>query len=286
MRIFDYDARTTHVGFADEAYWNKGRFRSVACISARAKDYPEIEERLCMARCSAGAKVSEVKWNRLTDHERRRDAEALLLTIVDLAIARKLRIDVIVWNNLDRQALARKRNTDEEVDVWNLRNMYRTLFGFLLRRWHALEGAGPLHWTFGTHYPEGLNRELLERHTRRFGALPGTRVEIRRAKSMLNYSVQLADLLAGLGAYSHETWPDYRIWLQQGKPHNFSLGARNSRHRFPVLSAFLERCADSQDVSLLQDKAGWQGKGLWTRNPRDAGNMINFWPYTLRYRQR
>ena len=285
MRIFDYDARTTHVGFADEAYWNKGRFRSVACISARAKDYPEIEERLCMARCSAGAKVSEVKWNRLSDYERRRDAESLLLTIVDLATARKLRVDVIIWNNLDRQSLAQKRTTDEDLDVWNLRNMYRTLFGFLMRRWRAQEGEKPLHWTFGTHYPDGLDRDLLEQHTRRYGALPGTRVDVRRAKSALNYSVQLADLLAGMGAYSHDSWQDYGIWLRQGKPRNFTVGARNSRHRFPVLDAFLERCADNQSVLLLQGKSGWQGKGLWTRNPSDVSNTINFWPYTLQYRQ-
>ncbi len=237
-----------------------------------------------MARCSAGAKVSEIKWSRLSDFERRRDAEALLLTIVDLAIARKLRVDVIIWNNLDRQVLAKRRNTDEEVDVWNLRNMYRTLFGFLMRQWRLMEGERPLHWTIGTHYPDGLDRDLLEQHTRRFGALPGTRVDVKRAKSALNYSVQLADLLAGLGAYSHDSWQDYGIWLRQGKPRRFTLGARNSRHRFPVLDAFLERCAGRQGVFVLQGKSGWQGRGLWTRNPRDAGNSINFWPYTLQSR--
>ncbi len=281
MRIFNYDARTTHVGFADEAYWNDGLFRSVACISARVEDYPEIEQRFCMARCTAGAKVSEVKWSGLNDHDRRREAEALLLTTVDLATARKLRIDVIIWNHLERQALAKRRNTDEGVAIWNLRNMYRTLFGFVLKRWRATEGTGPLHWTFGTHYPEGLNRNMLEQHTRRFGALPGTRVDIRRAKSMLNYSVQLADLLAGMGAYSHDAAEDYRLWLQQGKPRSFRLGARNARDRFPVLDAFHGRCTGNQGVLLLRNKPGWQGQGLWTRNPRHSGNSINFWPYTL-----
>ena len=280
---FGFDRRTTHVGFADEAYWNRGKFRSVACVSARARDYLDIERRLCIARCAAGARVSEIKWSELNDYERQRDAESVLRAIVELAIARKLRIDVVIWNNLDREDLARARDTDEEVDVWNLRNMYRTLFGFLMRRWQALEGARPVHWTFGTHYPAGLNRDLLEQQTRVSGASPGTRVDIQRAKSALNYSVQLADLLAGLGTYSHSNWEDYGIWLRQDKPRDLTLTARNARHRFPVMDAFINRCGPDLGVSLLQNKPGWQGQGFWTSNPFDERHAINFLPYTMRH---
>ncbi|MCY4526284.1 MAG: hypothetical protein OXB89_06725, partial [Anaerolineaceae bacterium] len=158
------------------------------------------------------------------------------------------------------------------------------LFSFLMRQWRSTEGERPLHWTFGTHYPHGLNRNLLEQHTRQFGALPGTRVDVRRAKSALNYSVQLADLLAGMGAYSHDAWQDYVIWLRQGKPRSFRPGAKNARDRFPVLDAFHGRCAGNPDLMLLHNKPGWRGQGLWTRNPRNSGNTINFWPYTLQNR--
>lgn len=285
MAIFDFDRRTTHVGFADEAYWNDGEFRSVACISARADDYVEIESRLCMARCGSGARVSEIKWKDLDGYDHQFDAESVLKTIVELAENQLLRIDVIIWSHLDRYHLARERRTEENVDIWNLRNMYRSLLRFILARWRAIEDDNSHYWTFALHQPEGLDRDLLEEHTRRYSVpKPGkTHVDIRKGKSALNYSIQMADLLAGLGAYSHRNWEDYLSWLRLNKPRRFVSSATQSRYRFPVMSAFINQCeTNNLGVFLLRRKPGWRGRGFWTTSPNDARNPINFWPYTLR----
>lgn len=282
MSIFDFNKMTTHVGFADEAYWNRGNFRSVACVSAHIESYQEIERRLCMARCQAGAKVSEIKWSELNDYERQRDADSVPKAIVELAENRKLRIDVLIWNNLYRQSTALQHDATEGANERNLKNMYHSLIKFVLERWEQVEGKQPRHWTIAAHHPDSLNRVQMEQFIRKFDIprLSGTSVDIKRAKTALNYSVQLADLLAGLGAYSHTYWQDYELWMRLGKPRNYRGPAENARNRFPVMDAFLEQCDNKQNVSLLQQKQGWLGRGLWTTDHRNPENTINFWPYT------
>ena len=283
MRIFDYDERTTHVGFADEAYWNVGDFRSVACVSARADDYPEIEQRLCMARCRAEAIASEIKWQSLRNNARQRDADSVLKTIIELADEEKLRVDVFIWNNLDRLTLVQNRSKDEGHAIWNLRIMYQKLFGSIINRWQAIDDLVEPFWTFAIDKHEELNQRRLERDVNRYEVPPGgnTQVNIREAKPTLNYSVQLADLFAGMGAYSHSNCEDYDIWMQQEMPQDFSFEASKWRNRFPVINAFTELCDEGQGVFLLERKPGWHGRGLWTMDPDNVQNTINFLPYTL-----
>ena len=282
MRIFDYDERTTHVGFADEAYWNQGVYRSVACISARADDYHEIEERLCLARCGARAIASEIKWQNLQNIARQCDADAVLKTIVELADEEKLRVDVFIWNSRDRLIPVQNRPGDEGHAIWNLRVMYQKMFGFILKRWQAIDDTVEPFWTYAIDKHEELNLGRLTLDVRSNEVPPGiTRVDIREAKSALNYSVQLADLFAGMGAYSHSSCDDYDIWLQQGMSLDLSFGASRWRNRFPVMNAFAELCDEGQGVVLLERKQAWRGRGLWTKDPDDVRNAINFFPYTL-----
>ena len=287
MAIFNYDKRTTHVGFADEAYWNGAQeFRSVACISTRTEDYLDVERRLCDARCKAGARLSEIKWSEVRTADCLYDATSAIRVLVELAVEKKLRIDVVVWNKHDRAFLEQRYNIRSKRDEWHLRNMYRWLVSSVIARWRAIGGSHSPFWTFAIHH-QGIDFDVLERHIQTYALRQArdTHVDIRKGKSMLNYSIQLADLLAGMGAYSHLYWTDLATWWpQQQSLSEFRLpSVPQAQYRFPLLNRFYQQCqGNSLGVSLFRPKPGFNGRGFWTQNHRDPQHTINFWPYTIR----
>jgi hypothetical protein len=90
--------------------------------------------------------------------------------------------------------------------------------------------------------------------------------------------VQVADLFAGLAAYSHEKFDRYVRWAEESSGQELLLGATGGeplssadRERCQLLSTFVSACRSaSMGVSLHS------GKGLRTPNPRVA---VNFWRY-------
>lgn len=231
------DKSTTHIGFADEAYWNerRHRYRSVACLYAKAQDYDEIEKELCTARCEAGAKISEIKWVELTDDERRRDAEAVLNAVVKLIVGQKLKADILVWENLTTHSSAEE----------SLQNSYSSILQNAISH-SLLEPASnsKIYCSFKVHAPndrilDGVNVGLLQFFT---NAEEVESVDIDRARSALNYMVQTADLLAGMSAYSCAYANDYQAWLEIGRRSLFGSKAPSWQNRFPVIVNFLVAC--------------------------------------------
>lgn len=295
MAVFGFDEDTTHVGFADESSWSEkeSNFRSIACVSARVKDYCEIEPRLYEARCRAGAKMTELKWNEDRDKSKRsgkdhqRDAAYLIYAALNLAVEQRLRIDVVIWDKRDREVLEQRFDIREKPDEWHLQNMYRTLITFVIKHWRSSEDASLHHWSFATDQHNGLNIPMLQNHIQR-NVIPKngrTVVEILEEKEAPNYSLQLVDIFAGLGAFSHNHWESYQWWRQQQKPIRFtpSRPAPQSQLRFPLLDQFYLDCSSNNlGIILLEQKPNFRGRGLWTRNPFISDHKINFWCYTLK----
>lgn len=106
-------------------------------------------------------------------------------------------------------------------------------------------------------------------------------VTVKDVKSSLNYSLQLADLLAGLVAYSFRNSEDYEIWQQKGKPQELDLLAPRWRNRFPLLDAFAHQCVvNNLGVSFLEPAPGAFGKGLWTREPDPLRHAVTISPFS------
>lgn len=291
MAVFGFDERTTHVGFADESSWNEPNlsFRSIACVSARVEHYCEIESRLYAARCQAGAKMAELKWSEPRTEKRggkehQRDTAYLMNAALYLAVEQKLRIDVVIWDKRDRESLEQQFDIREKPDEWHLQNMYRTLITFVINRWRSIEDASLHHWSFAIDQHEGLNFRMLQNHILRNVVPKNGRVavDISNEKESPNYSLQLVDIFAGLGAYSHNHWSNYDLWIQQNKPNRSRIPAPQAHLRFPLLDFLHERCASNQlGVSLLEQKSGFGGRGFWTPYPSRTTHTVNFWCYTL-----
>lgn len=284
MSIFNFHRDTTHVGFADEAYWNRGEYRAVACVSARLDNdnYHEVERRLCASRCDAGAIVSEIKWSDTRTRDRQQDAAAALKAAVSLATQRKLRIDVLVWDGQGRNYLDRLLDTPGSRETVHLQMMYRFLFSRVIAGWRSADATVVPHWTFAPDRQEDVDFPAVQGELYLDPALPqGAVVNVVDVKSALNYSLQLADMLAGMAAYSHENREVYDVWLRQGKQPGLQLPAPQWPTRFPLLDQFTQQCQDSDlGLTMLSDNPAFPGRGLWSPDPDSTQRTINFQPFT------
>ena len=290
MAVFGFDEKTTHVGFIDESAWSEPNlfFRSVACVSAKVEDYCEIETRLYAARCRAGAKMAELKWNpkikgRKEWQKHKWDTSYTLQTALELAVEKKLRIDVVVWDKRDRSFLAQRHNVQNKEDLWHLRNMFRTLIADVIRRWQSSDDSRTPYWSIAADKLDGMDFSLLQDHLLSFEKrkLGNSNLVIEQEKASPNYSLQLTDVFAGMGAYSHNNWEDYEIWLKQNRSTKLMIPAPQWHSRFPILYNFIQDSnRNRMGIDLLTRKGGFRGRGLRTQQHGVSRHTINFWPYT------
>jgi len=107
--------------------------------------------------------------------------------------------------------------------------------------------------------------------------------EIRQVSSEQYALVQLADLFAGLGAYSHTTFNKYINWeIEHGEQVNLKLTnnsttpqdmpSKNDLDRFKIIEyVYTESKRNRFQLSFRKSK------GFKTNNPE---NPLNFWFYT------
>lgn len=277
----------THVGFADESYWNKGRFRSLALVSTSVGlcSILEVEIRCFLDR----AGVREFKWKNLDGARERFAADKLCEYAIKRALLGDLRVDVMVWDICDSRHKIHKRD-----DIANLARMYYHLFRNVLRkRWpdnavwrlhpdehSAIEWATIQNCLDNACTTINVDRSLLtndEMHIwvrQEFGI-----AEIKPVSSEAHPLLQLADLFAGMAVFSRDKYYEYERWLK-AKSNQIPLLAesevssdlsRSSMERFQVLERFDRFCKQRRlGVSLKSNQ------GLWTPDPK---NPINFWLY-------
>ena len=281
----------THVGFADESYWNTGRFRSLGLVTTSLRSLNVLDGELRSLLDESN--VREFKWKKLKGAKERFAAEKLCKFAVDRASAGQLRVDVLLWDIEDSRHKIAKRD-----DIANLERMYYHLFRNVLRaRWpddavwrlHPDEQKA-LNWKTMQDCLENrsvtveVERSLFTggqfraRLRREFGI-----EEIRSVSSEEHRLLQIADLFAGLAVFSRDKFDDYQRWLQTSSPQALlfneddasTISSRSSRERFSVLKEFNDLCKQSRlGVSLICKQ------GLWTPDPR---NPINFWIYEAQH---
>jgi hypothetical protein len=281
----------THVGFADESYWNTGRFRGLGVVTLSLDWLKSLDgEARCLLDKSG---VLEFKWKNLGGAKERFAAEKLCRFAVEKASAGQLRVDVLVWDIEDSRHKIAGRD-----DIANLERMYYHLFRNVLRaRWpnDAVWRLCPdehtaLDWETLQDCLENVSAGVEVERSLFTGDQFGIRLrqefgieEIQAVSSEAHPLLQLADLFAGLAVFSREKFDDYQKWLQATSPQArlFDEGdasdepSRGSRERFRVLNKFDGLCKQRKlGVSLKTTR------GLWTPQPQ---NPINFWMYEAQH---
>lgn len=280
-------SQVTHVGFADESHWNRGRFRSIGLVTTLDDNLETLNDTLRNILKESG--VTEFKWKKLDGAKGRFAAEKLCRFAVDGACDGRLRMDVLIWDIEDSRHKVKRRD-----DIANLQRMYYHLFRNVLRaRWpnNAVWRLCPdehtaLDWDNVQDYLDNasvgitVERSLLTRGDFRIRLRKEFGIEVvQPVSSALQPLIQIADLFAGLAVFSRDKFDEYKKWLNGISPQQClweeaDAGIKpsiSSVERFTVLQKFDELCK-MKNLGVSLDS----GRGLRTYNPE---NRLNFWLY-------
>jgi hypothetical protein len=277
----------SHVSFSDESSWNSGRYRSISMLTAPRSEalalHHEIGEKL------KGSGVIELKWNKVRTAKYRFAAIKVLDCCIPLLAEAKIRVDVLVWDCQDS-----RHSVPNPDPIVNLQIMYFHLFrNVMARRWpadaiwrHIPDEHTGLDWASVQNYLQSkgvsavselcLSDDLISDEPFRISLKRLFRVhEITPCQSQEMCLAQVADIFAGLGVFSRETFDDYISWRStQGYQATLfdSIKDRSpgTEEKYNVL-LHLERCI--QRTGLL---TGLHKGGLRTMNPCSP---LNFWWY-------
>ena len=273
----------THVAFADESNWNQGRFRSISLVSAAVEDARKYHIELNTLRKSHNK--TEYKW---------KDAKKYHgIELVDFFFARcdRMRVDVLVWDIEDSRHVG-LRYRDDKANF--ARMYYHLLHNVLKRRWP--DGA---YWNIYPDAQKEVDWEVLEQCLSwkswakeenlftQCGEVSGFReyYNIQQFCCVCSKEyllVQLADLFAGLAAYSYLAFDKYKQWKCEQNPTPFLFDvsdcgfeplklSNSDKERLPILHHVKkEASARKMQVSL------GSSNGLRTNKP---SSPLNFWLY-------
>lgn len=281
---------TTHEAFADESYTDH-RYRSVAVVTLEASRSAEVSSEI--ADILDRAQVAELKWTKLRQARDRFAALHVIDAILDRAIRSHLRVDVLVWDTEDS-----RHKIPERDDIANLQRMYYYLCrNVLSTRWppqstwalfpdentamdwisvqNRLDAAGaslraPGDPSAPTLFRINFAREFRIQH-------------IAEVDSKTTPLAQVADLFAGLGAFSYMAYPTYALWRlgasgQEDLPLSEVTSGRlvmppgkSDLDRFQVMIHLDETCKANRLTVGLKSSQGFR-----TYDPRLP---LNFWLY-------
>jgi hypothetical protein len=271
----------THVAYSDETHHNFGRFKGIGVVTAAIDHATQACEEV--RTILTASNIKELKWEKLRTARDR--IAAIRITDWFFSKINVLRVDVLTWDIEDPRHRLQSRD-----DVANLHRMYHHLMNNVLRRYPSgctwklypdeqdsidwdrvhdfLDGAG-MRSRFQKNVDALTYRMRFEKDFRV--------VQIVPSKSEVEPLIQVADLLAGMAAFSRTHIATYRRWKDresgqgnffEAEEQTFSGG---EREKCAVLSDFRHRCHGYALLVSLNST-----NGLQTRDPRIA---LNFWHY-------
>jgi hypothetical protein len=276
----------THVAYADETNHNVGRYRGIALITLKASDARDLTDKL--NQIFTKSNITEFKWVDLHSARSRFAAQKMLDFSIKNALEGLIRFDILIWDTEDKRHKVQGRD-----DIANLQRMYYHLFKNVMHKRWPHESTWKLNpdinsaikWENLHSFLELANiGECMNKSSgwQSFVNLESefsiNRIEPRDSKE--EPFIQLADLFAGLAAYSYLHYDYYDQWkhsntsqaklFETGTFSQIKLSGAD-KERCIVLDYFNNICKKYRlGVSLKSSN------GLKTPNPKKP---INFWFY-------
>jgi len=280
---------STHIAYADETHYNTGRYRGIALVTLKYENAADLNSELQNILRDSG--ITEFKWHKLDNARYRFAALKMLTYAIEKASRGILRIDVLTWDIED----SRHRIIGRD-DIANLQRMYYHLLkNVLSARWPenstwrlCPDEQAAMNWSEVEKFLDRASTQVEVQHdmfaqgVSRISFKQEFRIEqVRPCNSHQEPLVQLADLCAGLAAYSRSFYGSYEQWKRTSSQQldlfttmeqEVPLALSNSdRERCCVLAKFDGMCKSQRlGVSLKTNR------GLRTLGPL---NPINFWWY-------
>lgn len=276
----------THCAFSDESKHNKGRYRAIGMISFPFDELDVLKNDFCrICRKNGINNLKNFKWGKIKNNNKRNAAKSIIEYITEKAISSKLRVDVIIWDTDDSRHKIVGRDDSE-----NLARMYYHLFkNVFLKRWpeNSLWNIYPdqntaIDWNKLTEIlmTQGLVAVRADKHDSDGWTeiILKNKVELKILEStpLDNPLIQVADLFAGMAAYSKEEYNKYEEWLfkESGQIrffNNHNVLSNTDKHRCIIINDFKSLC-EKHRLSISLDST----RGFKTFNPNEP---INFWFY-------
>lgn len=272
-----------YVAYSDESNITAVRYRSICAVSFPLHELQCVTSELKGILQDSG--ITEFKWKKVSSAKYRFCALKFIDHTIQSCRQSRWRVDVVVWDTHDTRHTVRGRDDRRNFE----RMFFHLLRNTMCRRelsatWQVLPDEKlDVDWaTVGDclqsvgKWKRYFEHPLLnETFSEQFFRLE----RLETVHSHTEPACQLADLFAGLGAFSRTMAPHYHRWrmaasdqeslfTSQSEGPSFS---NSERERFVVLDHFAERC---RSMSL--------GVSLRTRGylvTPNAQNPINFWHY-------
>ena len=273
--------------YSDESKYNQGRYRSVCAVTLSEMDTPGIEKEL--RRLLNESEVAEMKWQKVKSAKYRFAAEKLFLRVVDYAVNELLRVDTLIWDTHDERHSVQGRD-----DIRNFQIMYYHLFRWVLKKawpseldWHLFpDTQDSIEWD--------TMQDVLDIAGLGFEPLPSDgKVKLYSMRLVRDFNiksiqpvdsrhsalVQVADLFAGIGVYSRESFDDYKLWVDRENKMDSLIEPGVATKKFTqseesryYLMRELNSCCKKNKLQVSLESE----KGFGTKNNKKP---INFWLY-------
>ena len=278
----------THVAFADESNYSKGRYRGLGILSLEDKHLSMIRQDLQALLDESN--IREFKWKKMGGAREKFAAQKLIKYAIEKASQQIIRLDLLTWDTEDSRHKIRGRD-----DIANFHRMYHQLFKNVMRqRWPAgsrwmlkPDQHTAMQWHDVGFFLEQVSHTL-NRNQSIFKPLQPVDLEshfsivdIQPCESHHEPLVQLVDLMIGMAVFSRTELETVQQWrkesigqlelLSQPEPVIQNL-SRAYKQRCELIVDFLQQCKQKRLGVGLKDTIG-----LKTPNPNKP---INFWPYT------
>ena len=274
----------THVGYSDESHWNQGRYRSLGLVTLPIVNLDETTA--AAQEILAERKAKEFAWKRLRTANQEAVARKLCTLVSNLALAGTIRVDTLIWDVFDSRHQIQGRD-----DTANLARMYyHLLINVVERRWPTgtywemrPDDRTDMDWETleeCLQYPSRAMRNPTRMLLDRTSDVEGVaRPQISPIHSIDQPLIQIADLFAGLAAFSWNRHVEYQHWRskQLGQLGMFSDASQAELSKSETYKARALQYFEAQCPWQILGISQANGKGLRTRSPADP---INFWPYT------
>ena len=276
----------THLGYSDESSWNQSRYRSLALVSGSAQAMADVESTVAILLRQSN--VHELAWKNVRTARDRFAAMKVCDAVFNALHTRSVRVDVLIWDTHDSRHRVRGRD-----DSANLARMYYHLISNVINlRWHAgaswllrADERTDMDWETLESCLRGRTRKQKTAAQRRLGGVLPPRTpappRVEEASSSTNPLVQVADMFAGLAAFSwnqsaeHRRWKEVERGARAGQQNMFAGlglgdGSKSAQFKHEVLDHIV-----GLSLPGVVMKAGEQ-EGLRTFGPQ---NRLNFWHY-------
>lgn len=273
----------THYGFSDESHWNRGQYRTLSIVTLPATVATTASE--AIRTIASASEVDEFSWKDVRTHSRQKLAQELCEFAIDKVREHAMRINTLIWDTYDSRHDVRGRD-----DTENLARMYYHLMkNVVVKRWPT-DAQWKMHVDERADIDWQVLRDCVYRgvrkakRTRQLDLSRGIEIErqgvdIAEVKSSVEPLVQLADLFAGLGAFSWNRAESYWQW-QLGQTGQAQLFAEFEKPALSTSEAYkavtlshLRTLCSQREIPISHEPS----KGLKTKNP---ATPLNFWFYT------